>query len=632
MISTIINFGIYKGMKDRLKQQVRLTNKLLLILMGVTILLLFPILFEDGWAIAAYIDIFSFFLFSFLILLNYFNYNKLCRIITTIYPPIIITIGSIAVKIKNPESVFVYDFLDARILILGFSILPFMFFSSQERKYMFSTFAFCFLLIVAFDPIHSFIGVGYANFFGTMPKAYIVTGIYLDIALIFIAASFFYFLSNIKLLLHKNILLAEELGEKNIELSALFEEMEKLNDGLRKNEGVINKQKNLLEKSNFELVERLETKTKELKQSNKELINHNNELQQFSNTLSHNLRGPVANLLGLAQLFKIDQTDDNRNNVAEHIYKSAEALDGVIKDLNKIVELRNNLFQIKERIDIKAELDNIWLVLQPSVEKSKAILKTELKVKIIYGVRSYFHSILYNLISNAIKYRNTEKICTVKITAKQEKGECILAVEDNGIGVDLNKHGDKIFGMYKRFHTHIEGKGLGLFLAKQQIESMGGRITIESGLNVGTKFILKLPTVPLSKIESQLFYKSNTANIYLDTVNQITTLVWTKMPNPLEFAEVFSNNIEVFSVYNSVKWIIDLTIAVDLASIRKQWILENAIEQYVKIGIKQVAIVRIEQEQDADFWKKFAEITKDKSLQVLFVKSIQEAKEILLRV
>jgi len=631
MWSLIINIGVDKNYPNQLITQIRLTNILLLILKGVAVLLLIPILFEDGWAIAAYIDVFSFFLFSFLILLNYFNYNKLCRLITALYPPVIITLASIAVKIENPESVFIYDFFDARILVVGFSILPFILFSSQERKYMLSTFAFCFLLVVAFDPIHSFFGVGYTVFFGAMPKAYIVTGIYLDIVLIFIAASLFYFLSNIKSLLHKNILLAEGLGKKNIELSALFQELEESHGVLQKNEIVIKDQKRWLEKSNFELVEKLEKKTKELRQSNKELIRHNNELEQFSNTLSHNLRGPVANLLGLSNLFKIDNSEANRINVADHIYKSAEALDGVIKDLNKIVELRNNLHQIKEKIEIKEEIDGIWLILEPNIKQCNGKLLLDIEALLIYGVRSYFYSVIYNLISNAIKYRHQDRDCLIRIKTSLTENECIIIIQDNGIGIDLKKHGDKMFGMYKRFHTHLEGKGLGLFLAKQQVEAMGGSISVESELNIGTRFIIKLPNVKLSSIESQLFYKSKVADIYLDAINHITTLVWKQTPNPTEFKEVFTNNIEVFSSYDSDKWIIDLTLLVNMSPLRKKWVLNNAIEQYINVGIRKIAVVRTLSEKDTEFWHEFKTITSQKRLEVIFVNSTKEAKENLLK-
>ncbi len=631
MISSIVNIGIHKGMKGQLKQQVTLTNKLLLILIMVDLLLLFPIVFEDGWAIGAYIALASLLVLAGLIGLNYFGYYTASRVGTSLYPSFIVMVAAILIKQSNFDNVRVYDFFDARILIAGFFILPFILFSLKEKIQLFLTISIIFALVVAFDPIHVLFGVGYEHYFGPMARAYIVSGIYMDIVLLFVGGSLIYFKSGVEKLFHKNFVLARDLGDKNIELSALFQELEESHEVLQKNEVVIKDQKSWLEKSNFELVEKLEKKTKELRQSNKELIRHNNELEQFSNTLSHNLRGPVANLLGLSNLFKIDNSEANRMNVADHIYKSAEALDGVIKDLNKIVELRNNLHQIKEKIEIKEEIDGIWLILEPNIKQCNGKLLLDIEAPLIYGVRSYFYSVIYNLISNAIKYRHQDRDCLIRIKTSLTESEFIIIIQDNGIGIDLKKHGDKMFGMYKRFHTHLEGKGLGLFLAKQQVEAMGGSISVESELNVGTRFIIKLPNVELSSIESQLFYKSKVADIYLDAINHITTLVWKQTPNPTEFKEVFTNNIEVFSSYDSDKWIIDLTLLVNMSPLRKKWVLNNAIEQYINVDIRKIAVVRTLSEKDTEFWHEFKTITSQKRLEVIFVNSTKEAKENLLK-
>ncbi len=630
MRPSLINIGISKSMPNQLIAQIRISNILLFILMGASGVLLFPILYEDGWAIAAYLDIFSFFLFSFSLLLNYFNYNKLCRLIIVIYPPVIITIASIVVKIQDPEDVFIYDYFDARILVVGFSILPFILFSFNERKYMFSSFAFAFLLVVTFDPIHSFCGVGYTVFFGAMPKAYIVTGIYINVVLIFIAASIFYFLSNIKGLLHKNILLADDLGNKNMELSVLFEELEDSNTGLKRNSLVIKEQKNLLEKNNLILAQKIEKKTAELRQSNKELIRHNNELQQFSNTLSHNLRSPVANLMGLSQLFVKDTSKESRNEIAGHILKSATTLDGVIKDLNKVVDVKNNLHQVKEKIDIKKEIEGICFALDQNIKKCNGKLILDIDVPILYGIRSYFNSVLYNLISNAIKYRNNNRDCIVRISTTKKNDICVLKVQDNGLGLNLKKAGDKIFGMYKRFHNHIDGKGLGLFLTKQQVEAMSGKIYVESKLNIGTLFSVELPSFPLSQIKSQLFYSSEVADIYLDAINNITTLLWLKMPSPVEFKDVFRNNIEIFTTYKSDFWIIDLSSIIKLTNAQKQWMLNDAIGQYVKVGIKKVAVIRKIRKETQPFWEEFFLVCKKKSIDIIFSENTTGAKEKLL--
>lgn len=632
MLEKVINIGVTKSMTRQKVRSVKLTNIISLTMISLGILFLFPVVYENGWNLTANLDLVAVVLIISTFWLNPRGYLNISRIFISIFPPFLIILASILEKLYQPENVVVYDFFDARILIMGLFVIPFFLFSYKEKALLLSALSIPIILVLGFDPIHKLFGVGFIDFFGAMPKAYIVSGIYIDIVLLFGSWSVYYFKANIESLLQKNHLLNDDLGEKNAELSELFEELEYSNVGLRKNEVVIKNQKAQLEKSNIVLGEEVEKKTVELRLSNEELVNHNNELQQFSNTLSHNLRGPVANLLGLSQLFKLDKSNEKRDDIVDHIHKSAEALDGVIKDLNKIVELRNNLFQIKEQIEIEDEVNNIWIILETSVAQCNGKIDLNIDMPVAYGVRSYFHSILYNLISNAIKYRHPDRDCLVTITSKNVEGECEITVQDNGIGVDLEKHGDKMFGMYKRFHTHLEGKGLGLFLTKQQIDSMGGSITVTSELNVGSIFTLRFPNISPSQIESQLFYQSEVADIYLDAVNKITTLDWKKMPNPIEFAEVFNNNIEVFSVYESVKWIVDLKLFVNFPNDAKQWVLEDAINQYVKMGIKHIALIRSLVEQDHDFWEKFTEITNQKSLKVDFVNSVEEAKEILINV
>jgi histidine kinase/DNA gyrase B/HSP90-like ATPase len=338
----------------------------------------------------------------------------------------------------------------------------------------------------------------------------------------------------------------------------------------------------------------------------------------------------VANLIGLSQIFKMDTSEAARTKVVEHILKSATTLDDVIKDLNKVVDLKNNLHQIKEKIDIKKEIDDIWFVLDQNVKQCNGKLILDIKLPVLYGIRSYFNSVLYNLISNAIKYRHPDRDCLIRITTNNVLENCEIRIQDNGIGIDLDKHGTKMFGMYKRFHDHLDGKGLGLFLAKQQVEAMSGKLAVESKLNTGTQFTIELPSFPLYQIESQLFYNSEVANVYLDAINNITSLVWKKMPDPNEFREVFKNNIGIFKTYHSDLWIVDLSLMVNRSALEKQWVLDEAIDQYVRIGIKKVAIIKKFHEADITFWEEFLLVCKKKSINIYYHKNIADAKEKLL--
>ncbi|HBX66928.1 MAG TPA: hypothetical protein DEG32_12540, partial [Balneolaceae bacterium] len=105
---------------------------------------------------------------------------------------------------------------------------------------------------------------------------------------------------------------------------------------------------------------------------------------------------------------------------------------------------------------------------------------------------AYLESIVLNLLSNAIKYRHPDRKPEVAVKAEEREGSVHLEVSDNGLGIDLEKHGEKLFGMYNTFHQNKNSKGIGLFITKNQIESMGGSIDVQSKPNEGTTFKIKL--------------------------------------------------------------------------------------------------------------------------------------------
>ncbi len=117
----------------------------------------------------------------------------------------------------------------------------------------------------------------------------------------------------------------------------------------------------------------------------------------------------------------------------------------------------------------------------------KIISNIDKEVEFIYNP-AYLESILYNLISNAIRYSHHERHPIIQIDSYVEGKNTVLKISDNGIGIDLDKNGHKIFGMYKKFSTHKDSKGIGLFITKNQIDAMGGNITVESEPNLGTTF------------------------------------------------------------------------------------------------------------------------------------------------
>ncbi len=232
-----------------------------------------------------------------------------------------------------------------------------------------------------------------------------------------------------------------------------------------------------------------ETKIKE------DLILRNHDLEQFAYIVSHNLRAPVASILGLTSLLTdgiVPATDmlEIINGIQETSYK----LDEVIKDINNIISLNKDIAEKRELINFPNLINDIVFTINNNFNYIKFTVITNFEQnETINSIRSYFHSIFYNLISNSIKYCKLNIEPIIEITSTKNDNYVFIVFKDNGIGINLNKNGRKIFGLYNRFHNHVEGKGMGLFMVKKQIELLGGYIEINSEENVGTQFKLCFP-------------------------------------------------------------------------------------------------------------------------------------------
>lgn len=282
-----------------------------------------------------------------------------------------------------------------------------------------------------------------------------------------------------------------KVKEQNAELTQKQLEMISQNEKLFQ-------QKKEIALLNTNLESLVSQRTQELKDTLDNLTKQNQDLSQFSYIISHNLRAPVARILGLVNIFnEKDYNDDFNKQIFSHLKQTSIDLNVVIKDLTQIITIRNDLSKTKEEINILDIINVQKFLLQSEIERSKAIIDTELiSITSIRSIKAYVQSILYNLLSNAIKYKSDKRIPIIKLQTEVVDDFVCLSVQDNGLGIDLEKIDTyKIFGLYQRMHNHVKGKGLGLFLVKTQIESMGGRIEIESQLDVGTTFKVYFPYV-----------------------------------------------------------------------------------------------------------------------------------------
>src|SRR5690606_15588929 len=187
-----------------------------------------------------------------------------------------------------------------------------------------------------------------------------------------------------------------------------------------------------------------------------ELIQRNRDLEQFTFITSHNLRAPAANIMGL-----MDFLQDESISAAEQkqfiagLATSVNQLDTVIKDLNKILQVKRDVTNQKEIIHFSKLVKDI--IISQNINLQQVKIKTDFsEIDKIYSLKGYLHSIFFNLISNSIKYRNPHISPIIEIKSKYYDRKISIIFRDNGIGLDLKKHGEKVFGLYNRFHSHVE--------------------------------------------------------------------------------------------------------------------------------------------------------------------------------
>lgn len=288
----------------------------------------------------------------------------------------------------------------------------------------------------------------------------------------------------------------EEIMSQSEELSAQRDTLMKQNRQLQEAQRIIEQQNQEIQSMNEYLKSEVENRTRELQIANQELVEQNRQLEQFAFIAAHNLRSPLTRILGLANLFKLTESPQDKEEVLQKLVSSTRDLDEVIRDLNAILNIKRNTSNLEE-VDLSQILTRVKKILRDEIRETQAVLHASFdEASKVYAVTPYVESILYNLLSNSIKYRNPERKPVIAVKTTLEGDFVCLSVTDNGLGIDLVKHGQHIFSLYKRFHFHMEGKGLGLYLVKTQVEAMGGKVDVRSQPNEGTTFLVYLKPFP----------------------------------------------------------------------------------------------------------------------------------------
>lgn len=416
------------------------------------------------------------------------GYSTTGKLLLCIVPPVVTSVAALLPKLyANSFSDILY--YDSRFVLVLLSTLPCLVFDLKERAALWTTLGITLSLIILFDPLHNWFSVGYYQKGFTGRSYYYINYITVVTFIGMVGGAF---------TLKQSVFVSEEKYRLTFQRLALaFKNLRLQNEKIKTQQAELVNANALIEQQKTALEERVDQINANLQNANDELVRHNNELTQFSYAVSHNLRGPIARLLGLANLLtiqKLSEIDTDGPIIIRHIHQSAKDLDEIIKDLSQIVDIRNNVLQRKELI----YWDSEWTKTRGLLNLSDRFTTDHIRVDFqeaptVHAVRMMVSSILYNLVSNAIKYQSPERDLTIDIRTFCEDSVNVLQVSDNGLGINLASFGVDVFKMYKRFHTHQDGKGIGLYLVKTQVEALSGKIEIESALNVGTTFRVKLP-------------------------------------------------------------------------------------------------------------------------------------------
>ncbi len=236
----------------------------------------------------------------------------------------------------------------------------------------------------------------------------------------------------------------------------------------------------------------------ELRLANQQLTHINADLDNFIYTASHDLRAPISNIeMLIEELFgelprELQQQPDVKH-IVRYIQQAIDRFKKTIANLTEITKLqKDNLYEAK-LLNIADVVEEVTLDMMPLINESGAEIQTRIGpgFKLSFSEKN-LRSIVYNLLSNAIKYRDPSRPLQVQVSAYTDSNYLVLAVRDNGLGLSPDNH-SKLFSMFRRFHDHVEGSGVGLYMVKRMVDNAGGKIKVETTLGQGSTFHVYFP-------------------------------------------------------------------------------------------------------------------------------------------
>jgi len=240
-------------------------------------------------------------------------------------------------------------------------------------------------------------------------------------------------------------------------------------------------------------LERIDQGQRQLRDNNEQLTRVNVDLDNFIYTASHDLKAPISNIEGLLDALLLELPADTVQRepvqpILALMQDSVNRFKRTIEHLTDVSKLQKEHGRPTEAVDLAAVIRDVCLDLDPLIQATEARLEVDVHAAptVTFSEKN-LRSVVFNLISNAVKYRAPARVPHVRLHTRPENGFVVLEVEDNGLGLDAASE-QKLFGMFQRFHDHVEGSGIGLYMVKKMVENAGGRIAVRSELGVGTAF------------------------------------------------------------------------------------------------------------------------------------------------
>ncbi len=222
-------------------------------------------------------------------------------------------------------------------------------------------------------------------------------------------------------------------------------------------------------------------------------VEQNERLKNFAHIVSHNLRSHSGNISVLLDLFLQEHPELKNNELIEHQLQASENLKETIAHLNEVVAINTTVLGSMKQLNLSQYIESAIQTVAPAAAAKVVTINNHVGSDVsVAAVEAYLDSIILNLLTNGIKYSSPDRAALINISAAREGGYVLLSIQDNGVGMDMKSVGDKLFGMYKTFHGNSDAKGIGLFITRNQVEAMGGKVICESEKNEGTTFKIYL--------------------------------------------------------------------------------------------------------------------------------------------